>query len=104
MEDNNYKMEPTCQWCLKRPTGNKDYKMYLDRGNICSVCSADIAHRVWQRNYEAEITRKNRDIEECRKEMDLLGECLDANITEEERVDIVSKMEQIYIKIKLLKQ
>tara|TARA_R110000868_G_scaffold388847_1_gene657940 strand:+ start:159 stop:488 length:330 start_codon:yes stop_codon:yes gene_type:complete len=101
MEDyvEQYKMEPTCAWCLKRPTGNKTYEKYLERGNICSFCNANFTNAVRMSMTSTEKREIYKQIDEHKSNMNLLAEGLELEITEGEAQMIKYKMSVEYDKI-----
>lgn len=91
-----------CGWCAK-PINTQDENRYKAFGNCCGACNTFYGNKAITEYTEREVTQTERLIRQSRWEMDLLSLELDKPISEERRVEIVNKMEQKFIKIKLLK-
>lgn len=88
-----------CAWCEK-PLSNQTEEKYKQYGNICPRCNVDKS----QPSMTAlEIIRTKKLIQEHHDNMSLYAEGLEFDISEEERLIIVMKMEDEFNKIKALK-
>lgn len=95
-------MKTNCPWCGGRLI-NHNEDSFKRNGNCCSKCNTHYGKIAIEKNHERQITQTDRIIKQTRLEMDTIAMRLDEAITEEERLEIVGKLERKFIQIKMLK-
>lgn len=84
-----------CGFCVKERL-NQTYTQYLQRGNICNKCSSMILEK-HMANLKLEQEKRLQD---KKNRLEVLGEQLEHEVSEEERLEIVNEMQALHASIK----
>ena len=84
-----------CQWCEKVKL-NYTPEQYLIKGNMCPSCTSMIIKLV----EEKETREKAERLYQKNLRLEKLAKRLEMDMDEETRIDLVNKMEKLYVEIK----